>query len=87
MTWAGLGASVNGADGIAQAFEQFGAFGVAIVIAWWMLRRSDTQVELVRKEGTAEENYWRELYRSEVEAHATTRAQLLAALTKETPND
>ena len=61
---------------------QLGAFGVALVVAWWLLGRSDRQVENERSEAARDLEVANSRLDREQTAHEETRRLLYEELRK-----
>ncbi len=57
----------------ADFFYQLGAFGVALAVAWWLLGRSDRQVERERIDAATDVDRVTGLLEKEQVAHKETR--------------
>lgn len=68
-----------------QFLYQLGAFGVAVVVAWWLLGRGDKQIVAERLENAKEVVRMQELLEHEQKAHQDTRNRLYQALENKNP--
>jgi len=66
----------------ADFLYQLGAFGVAMVVGYWLLGRSDKQIERERADAALEVNRIVAQLEAERAAHSETRMQLFAELRK-----